>query len=421
MSESSGSDGAFEDTVAAHDTKSWEARLKEARKQRAAVLAEANGHAPKRPVSDTPWEQTPPSPEETTLEKIVAEELRPGPEVEPVRKTPIRIGYAALVAALLCGAILHWVGTKAVSNWNAPEDVAETVQQASPETPPADDLPVPLAVVSASLSDPEAPDAVDVPSASARDTALLPEGAGVTPDSSPASESPTAVANPTSEKIEPAPEQILALADAETLPKPEPAYSRSAPTVSIPREFSAVPALYTQDARETPLPAPQITVSPAALSPDLNNSPSASDPFPGDSMKPPSPAFSEVKPLVPKEQIEALAVSLFVPARVSEDASNKALAVLTGEQTKVVATARVNFRVRQTQVRFYHPDDARNAELAAAALGGISRDFTGSGSKTRLGHIEVYLAGSGGAVQSKPPEKQTKFDRFLARLLNDDR
>ncbi len=108
-------------------------------------------------------------------------------------------------------------------------------------------------------------------------------------------------------------------------------------------------------------------------------------------------------------------VALFVPSTVSTDTSNRALAALKNERSNVVATARVGYSVRETHVRYYHPNDEAHAILAADALGGISRDFTGSGTKTPPGRIEVYIQGT--AQRTQPRNEQTEFERFLARLI----
>ncbi len=134
------------------------------------------------------------------------------------------------------------------------------------------------------------------------------------------------------------------------------------------------------------------------------------------------PQYSEVKPLPIPTRTTGIEVGLFVPRRVSDDASNKALEALTNGKATVVATARVPYSVRETHVRYYHPDDAINATLAAEALGGIARDFTKAGSKTQPGRIEVYLAGRGGSGNTGNSNRQpTDFDLFIARLLDEIR
>ncbi|WP_170760929.1 hypothetical protein [Ruegeria lacuscaerulensis] len=112
---------------------------------------------------------------------------------------------------------------------------------------------------------------------------------------------------------------------------------------------------------------------------------------------------------------------MFVPVEVSAEASDNALDVLTSGRASVVATARVGFSVKETQVRYYHPGDAEEAMLAAGALGGISRDFTNSATKTRPGRLEVYLAGNGASSGQKRNLRgqPNQFDVFIARLLDE--
>lgn len=89
-------------------------------------------------------------------------------------------------------------------------------------------------------------------------------------------------------------------------------------------------------------------------------------------------------------------IGLFIPARLSDEVAGAALAALSGDDTRLVSSSRVPFTVRQTQVRFYHADDAGPAADTAAALGGVARDFTETDRKPSPGRLEVYLAGDGG-------------------------
>ena len=75
----------------------------------------------------------------------------------------------------------------------------------------------------------------------------------------------------------------------------------------------------------------------------------------------------------------------------------------------------MNYTIRQTQVRYYHRDDAAEAAATAEALGGIARDFTDTARKPKPGRLEVYLAGSGGSQAT--PARMNEFERFLRRLL----
>jgi hypothetical protein len=49
--------------------------------------------------------------------------------------------------------------------------------------------------------------------------------------------------------------------------------------------------------------------------------------------------------------------------------------------------------IRQTQVRYYHPEDAAAADLVAAAVGGPARDFTDFRPQPPAGTVEVWLEG----------------------------
>lgn len=168
------------------------------------------------------------------------------------------------------------------------------------------------------------------------------------------------------------------------------------------------PSMVARSGPPDPLPVPEFN----------SDSSSVFDPAPE---QPVLPVYAEGDSLLAADPALAMEVFLFVPARVSADARGKALDVLAGGRARVVSTARVGFSVKQTHVRYYHPDDAEKAMLAADALDAISRDFTGSATKTRPGQIEVYLAGKGGRVdQNQRPQSQpNEFEEFIASLLDE--
>ncbi len=55
--------------------------------------------------------------------------------------------------------------------------------------------------------------------------------------------------------------------------------------------------------------------------------------------------------------------------------------------------APVSITIRQTQVRFYHPEDAEAAQLVAETVGGPARDFTAFRPSPPEGTIEVWIEG----------------------------
>ncbi|WP_050604682.1 hypothetical protein [Ruegeria sp. 6PALISEP08] len=389
MSDDEGGNGIIEDAIAATHSKTWETRLKEAREKRAGVLAEAKPDAREPPrLKPAEIDLLPPA-DEAEIDEIVSERVRSLNLDEPRGKRTSRSRVVAVVAALFCGAFLHWVATQVFATWQATSEpsVAQTKGSVGPT---------------------ETNDVVLPEIASA---ALLPKG-------------PTE-----SEPKDPAPKTLLetktkALADdTEDPPDKEIAISFTPPVVFLPVSLAPVSEDFTPQITQVSL---STSVAPQILNPNhlkekdfSNKTHVVFDPLPHEVTVSAAPPYAEVKPLISQKSFIDLDVSLFVPGRVSEDVSNRVLELLTRSQANVVATARVGYRVRETQVRFYHPDDAENASLAAQALGGVARDFTASGSKTRPGRIEVYLAGSGGGANRTAQQQPTGIETFIERLLNE--
>ena len=122
----------------------------------------------------------------------------------------------------------------------------------------------------------------------------------------------------------------------------------------------------------------------------------------------PNPLEQEEKPSEPValsiEIVEPLdnapvgtsaAFRLYAPNQLSENAVNSVVADLKNTGHELSGTARVGYRVSQSNVRFYHQQDAAQAAALAEDAGALLRDFTGSNSKTPSGVVELYLAGEG--------------------------
>jgi hypothetical protein len=65
--------------------------------------------------------------------------------------------------------------------------------------------------------------------------------------------------------------------------------------------------------------------------------------------------------------------------------------------------APVSITIRQTQVRFYHPEDAEAAQLVAETVGGPARDFTAFRPSPPEGTIEVWIEG-----EAPPPPQPVR-------------
>ncbi|WP_170763556.1 hypothetical protein [Ruegeria lacuscaerulensis] len=84
---------------------------------------------------------------------------------------------------------------------------------------------------------------------------------------------------------------------------------------------------------------------------------------------------------------------LFAPGSLSVDAVDSVVASLVSTGHDFGGTARVGFGISQSNVRFYHKQDAAQAAALAKDAGAVLRDFTGSKTKTPSGIVELWLAG----------------------------
>lgn len=432
MSDEEGSSGIFEDAVAAKNSKNWEARLKEAREKRAKVLGGAQDETQERPVLKPSETEYLSRPDETKIEEIVSDRVRSLHLEEPkVRKKPL-VRAGIVLAALVCGAVLQWGVTNIAGIWRFTEGKAPASLDASTENlPEIEEL---LSDRAPTVRSARPPDTQDTQTEGELTDSAAPE---VAPSSSLAiveetGDSITGTPLDQNASVEtvvtsPVPAEDLSGTDAvkprPRVPDQEPAASSSPPAIFIPAQLEPILAAAFSADGQTLFPAP---VEPPWRHANRSNKDSFSqaslipyDPVPQEITLSSVPSFAEVKPLLSVQSPIDLEVSLFVPSRVSQEASSRAFELLTQGRATVVSTDRVGFRVRETQVRFYHPSDAENAALAADALDGVLRDFTNSGNKTRPGRIEVYLAGSGGASQRGSDQQPTEFDSFIARILGE--
>ncbi|MCA0908078.1 hypothetical protein LCM27_16890 [Ruegeria marisrubri] len=429
MSDDEGGNGIFEDAVAAKNSKNWEARLKEAREKRARVLSGAQGEAQEKPALKPSETEHLPRPDETKIEEIVSDRVRSLHLEDPkTRKKPL-VRAGIILAALVCGAFLQWAVTHIAGTWRPTGGTPPASLDAATETlPEIEELLSDRASI-VRIDEPPAPQAAEDPAD--------PASSQVAPVSNPAiiEEVEDAITGATLDQsvsveavvTSPGPAEDISAADdqdrVEPIPPAEPAVSVSPPAIFIPPQLEPILATVSSADVQTLYPA---SAEPPWRHTNRSNKDSFSqtslmvlDPVQQEITLSAAPSYAEVKPLSPTQSPIDLEVSLFVPLRVSQDASSRALELLTQGRATVVSTDRVGFRVRETQVRFYHPSDAENAALAADALDGILRDFTNSGSKTRPGRIEVYLAGSGGTSSRNSDTRPTEFDKFIARILGE--
>ncbi|CUK14007.1 hypothetical protein RUE5091_03720 [Ruegeria denitrificans] len=370
MSDVEGSDGENENIAAELNSKCWEARLELARKQRAAALA--NNQAPREPKTpaDTcpapPRDEAPAKPGASKFEQVIFKSTQLKKPVAHSRRKYVNRMYPIIFGAMLCGAFLHWAATSVLAGWRNPD----TVVQAG--------LPIESASETDEKADPR------------EDSASLSNGELDTPK--------TAAQFDNLNFSDITSQPGLGSLESE-ITKP---VGNMAPPVLVAPEVLLLPALQNLNKRDKSLKsARNVTTVPAVARGTVPETPEMTDYWPV------------------QDRTKETEVSLFVPAGVSKQTSITVLEILTSDQTDVVATARVSYSVKATQVRYYHHKDSEVADLTAKSLGGISRDFTNAGSKTRPGHIEVYLAGTGGSRTRPPNPGADPVERFVLRILEE--
>ncbi|SFC23717.1 hypothetical protein [Tropicimonas isoalkanivorans] len=96
-------------------------------------------------------------------------------------------------------------------------------------------------------------------------------------------------------------------------------------------------------------------------------------------------------------------IRLFAPGGVAEATVGALTAELNAVGYELRSSARVGFSISQSNVRYYHTQDAALAAALAEDTGALLRDFTSKGASVPPGTVELWLAGeSGGAAPAKP-------------------
>lgn len=119
------------------------------------------------------------------------------------------------------------------------------------------------------------------------------------------------------------------------------------------------------------------------------------------------------------------AVVVNAPDSLTEAEVSDRLAMLSAGGFALADPQRVGVTVKDSNVRFFHPEDAAAAEAVAEALGARLRDFTDFSPPPPAGTIEVWLAGHGSAPAAAPAKARRKavsapvseLDALRARIL----
>ncbi|SNT12250.1 hypothetical protein [Tropicimonas sediminicola] len=101
-------------------------------------------------------------------------------------------------------------------------------------------------------------------------------------------------------------------------------------------------------------------------------------------------------------------ISLFAPGSLGEADVAAVMERLAGSGFAPSEPSRVGFSISQSNIRYYHAEDAEVAAAVAEASGALLRDFTGKAS-VPPGTIELWLAGDGGGAvaTARPATKKT--------------
>ncbi|MRH20498.1 LytR C-terminal domain-containing protein [Rhodovulum strictum] len=217
-----------------------------------------------------------------------------------------------------------------------------------------------------------------------------------------------AVALPPLPVPEPAPRMVLAALRAPAFPAlaARPAAPEQLLAGLLPPAPAPLPALWAGD---NAVAVPAVSVPDATLP----------RPEPPPSLGAlPRPPDSHLVPLLPPPQQPAAAplpahkappgyfVSVFVSNSVPEGGMANAVAALVRAGYQISQPARVQVSIPETDLRYFHRQDAETAHALARELGGVARDFTTAAKKPRPGRLELWLGGP--SQEAQAPVRTTR-------------
>ncbi len=107
------------------------------------------------------------------------------------------------------------------------------------------------------------------------------------------------------------------------------------------------------------------------------------------------------------------------PASLTDKALDALMGGLKNEGFSFSEPKKVNFTIRKTNVRYFHPEDAAAARAVAGVLGGTARDFISFRPRPSRGTVEVWLAGSGAPRPvARSPQSGNADSPALIQLRN---
>lgn len=273
---------------------------------------------------------------------------------------------------------------------------------------PAREVAVPVAAGSS-----RAPQAAPAPPSTASPSTASP---AVTSPAAPQAVPQTAAeTNP----VVPAPVTALAAAalPARGLPLAEgpdaaPAARGALPVPGVPAGLDRLPglALPGVTAAAGPGAAPRPDMQPEHGAVTLLATAVASDAPAAVQADPPPPAQSPAAP-VPAAPVPVGPVIVNAPESIGEADLAGLVKGLGAAGFALAEPHRVDIPISESNVRFFHPEDAAAAQAVASRLGARLRDFTSFSPSPPAGTIEVWLAGHGNAAAAPARTRRTPAQR----------
>jgi hypothetical protein len=210
-------------------------------------------------------------------------------------------------------------------------------------------------------------------------------------------------------------------------PEGLPASGQAAPPIPVAVQAAAV--LGEAGAAFAPplVPGASAAVRPAAFPAPPGTGPESDEP-PTVSLAPPAPPAppaAVAEPGIPGAA--SLFVRLAVPQTVPDAEAEEVVGLLREIGVGDSRVTRVGFKVNETHVRFYSPEDAAAAAALAEMIGTEARDHTSFRPRPPGGTLEIFLAGERTApppraaasnrVRQQPPDELSRMrDRIVNRL-----
>ncbi|WP_170324440.1 hypothetical protein [Ruegeria arenilitoris] len=162
---------------------------------------------------------------------------------------------------------------------------------------------------------------------------------------------------------------------------------------------------------------PSAQIEDPGISPEALQTPTLTPrPEPSDSVELAALPSAAAEPTETSTGAGGAAFRLYAPNKLPQGAVDSVVAELTTTGHELSGAARVGYRVSESNVRFYHRQDAAKAAALAKDAGALLRDFTGARTKTPSGVVELYLAGDG--FSSAPVKRKAKRSSRSATANN---